>query len=151
MTSASNVIQLDQDEYPPADVQYEGAGAQFSREALQLQVPLATIKAQRTPGDAFRLAIIASGLDPKEVFMELGLDAGYFTNIGANRATLKAEKIAPFCAIVKNLVYPQWIAMQLGGVIVDQKEHEALLAKAKLCDELAKENALLRQVFTAQV
>lgn len=101
---------VDMDMNPPADVE----AASYSRMPLNLEVPVEKIRACRDSGEAFRLACIAAGLDDKEVYMPLGIDPGYFTNIKQGKATLKASLEPKFCQIVGNHIYPQWRAYQLG-------------------------------------
>jgi hypothetical protein len=114
MDKPSNLHSVDHDRNPPADVVDVDGGTAFSRMPLNLQVPIEKLRACRDPGEAFRLACIASGLDDKEIYLPLGIDPGYFTNIKYGKATLKADKEPMFCKIVGNHIYPEWRAQQLG-------------------------------------
>lgn len=113
MDNLSTLRPVDLDMNPPEDVAAEG-GAAFSRMPLNLQVPVEKIRACADAGEAFRLACIASGLDDKEIYIPLGIDPGYFTNIKQGKATLKASLEPKFCQIVSNYIYPEWRAYKLG-------------------------------------
>lgn len=104
---------VDQDMNPPEEIAIDGAAA-FSRMPLNLEVSVEKIRSRRDAGEAFRLACIASALDDKEIYMPLGIDPGYFTNIKNGKATLKASLEPKFCQIVGNHIYPEWRAYQLG-------------------------------------
>lgn len=104
---------VDLDMTPPEDIVPEEC-ATFSRLPLNLQVPVDKLRACADSGEAFRLACIASGLDDKEIYIPLGIDPGYFTNIKQGRATLKASLEPKFCRIVGNYIYPEWRAYKLG-------------------------------------
>jgi hypothetical protein len=103
---------------------------------MNVDVPIEKILACRTPGEAFKVACWASGLDDKEIYEEVGIDPGYFTNIKKGAATLKADKEALFCKIVGNTVYPQWRALQLGQRLLPIARLEELLAAERKAKEL---------------
>jgi hypothetical protein len=58
------------------------------------------------------LAIQASGLDDKEVYLSLGIDAGHWSRIRKGEAHFPMDKIADFCRCVGNRVLPEWLAFQ---------------------------------------
>jgi hypothetical protein len=100
------------------------------------------IRVQKTAAAAFTLACTSSGLDDKEIYLALGIDAGYFSNIKKGKATLQADLVAEFCKLVKNTVYPEWQAFQVGCTLVmikseaerraDEAEQRAKAAELKL-------------------
>jgi len=118
---------------------------------MHIDIPLEKIRACNTPGDAFKLACWASGLDDKEIYSEVGIDAGYFTNIKKNAATLKADKEALFCKVVGNRIYPEWRAAQLGCSMVSVDRYEDLLAIEAAAKKLKIENELLLSVLGQRV
>ncbi|EEO27683.2 hypothetical protein [Oxalobacter paraformigenes] len=97
-----------------------------------IQVPIELIRAKKSAGAAFTFACDSSGLEDKEIYSELGIDAGYFSNIKKSKATLQGDLIKPFCKIVGNTIYPEWIAYQVGCTLVMTKsEAEQRLEEAE--------------------
>lgn len=114
-----------------------------------VDVPIELIRAQKTGGAAFSLACQASGLEDKEIYLALKLDAGYFSRMKKGDATLSDDKIREFCQIVGNTVYPEWRAYQTGHTLMmiqTEAERQAEEARAKL-EEAERENKLLRQLL----
>lgn len=113
------------------------------------EIPIELIRAQKTGGAAFSLACQTSGLEDKEIYLALGLDAGYFSRMKKGDATLSDEKMRDFCRTVGNTIYPEWRAYQIGCTLtMIQSEAERLAAEAQA--ELEKErekNKLLMQLF----
>ncbi len=88
------------------------------RSPKQVEVPKELIYTKKTSGAAFTLACDTSCLDDKEIYMAVGIDAGYFSNIKKSKATLQADLIGEFCKVVGNSIYPEWIAYQIGCTLV---------------------------------
>jgi hypothetical protein len=92
-------------------------------------MPIEVVRRQKSAAGAFALACQSSGLEDKEIYGALSLDAGYFSRIKKGEATLQAELLAPFCDVVGNRIYPEWQAYQLGCTLVQiQSESERRLA-----------------------
>lgn len=88
-------------------------------------MPLKEIRKCRDAGEAFRLACIASCLDPKEIYTELGIDQGSFSKMLSNKATLKADLWPLFSQIVGNHVFLKYMALKEGFLLVpDDGAHE---------------------------
>lgn len=81
-------------------------------------MPIEVVRRQKTASAAFCLAIQSSGLDDQEIYRCLGIDAGYFTRIKKGEASLQADLIEPFCQVVNNRIYPEWIAYRVGCTLV---------------------------------
>jgi len=97
----------------------------LARPPQQVDVPAAMIRAKKTSGAAFTLACDASGLDDKEIYLALGIDAGYFSNIKKGKATLQGDLVKDFCKTVGNTIYPEWVAYQVGcGLVMLKSEAE---------------------------
>jgi len=130
--------------------QYELA---LARSPERYAVPLEMIRAQKTAAAAFTLATSISGLEDKEIYMALGIDAGYFSNIKKGKATLQADLVAQFCKVVGNTIYPEWGAYQIGCTLVVIKTEAE--RRAEEAEERAKaaeaENRLLRQLVQGRV
>lgn len=115
-------------------------------------VPIEMVRAKKTCGAAFTLACDSSGLEDKEIYLALGIDAGYFSNIKKGKATLQADLIAAFCEVVGNRVYPEWIAYQTGCTLVQiQSEAERRAEAAERRAEQAELKVrVLMETFAAR-
>lgn len=102
----------------------------LARAPDNVMVPVEMIRAKKTCGAAFTLACDSSGLEDKEIYLALGIDAGYFSNIKKGKATLQADLIAAFCDVVGNRIYPEWIAFQIGCTLVQIKSEAERRAEA---------------------
>lgn len=125
----------------------------LTRRAEPNDMPIEVVRRQKTSGAAFCLALQSSGLDDQEVYRCLGIDAGYFSRIKKGDATLQADLIEPFCMVVNNRIYPEWIAFSVGCTLVQiQSEAERLLeAERAKAAKLAEENRLMRQLLSGRV
>jgi hypothetical protein len=120
----------------------------LSRRAEPNEVPMEMIRRQKSSGAAFCLACQSSGLEDKEIYGGLGIDAGYFSRIKKGEATLQADLIQPFCDLVGNRIYPEWIAYRIGCTLVQIKsEAERLLEQAR--EALAAERLKVRVLTEA--
>lgn len=123
------------------------------RRAEPNTMPIELIRRQKSGAAAFSLACQSSGLEDKEIFGELGIDAGYFSRIKAGTATLQADLVAPFCRIVANTIYPEWQAYQLGCTLTmlkSEAERQADEMRARLA-ESTRENQLLKSLLVGKV
>ncbi len=125
----------------------------LAREPERAVVAIETVRAQKTSAAAFTLACSLSGLEDKEIYLALEIDAGYFSNIKKGKATLQADKIAEFCRTVGNTVYAEWMAYQLGCTLVMVKTEAE--RRADLAEDRARaaeaENKLMRQLLAGKV
>jgi hypothetical protein len=120
----------------------------LSREPSKVDMPIEIVRGQPTYAAAFTLACSASGLEDKEIYLALDIDAGYFSNIKKGKATLQGDLVGPFCRLVGNRILLDWSAFQVGCVLVliqSEAERRAEVEKAR-ADELARENRLLRDL-----
>src|SRR5690606_16770213 len=105
------------------------------------------IRRQKSAGQALTLAITSSGLDDQEICDALHIDAGYLSRMKKGSATLHGDLVQPFCEMVGNTIYPEWLAYQLGCTLVVIKteaerraeEAEARARKAEAEAQLLKE------------
>ncbi|MFT3815246.1 MAG: transcriptional regulator [Acidovorax sp.] len=121
----------------------------------QFRDPVDVRLVQKLPSAAaaFGLACAHSGLEDREIYGVLGIDAGYFSRIKSGTATLQAQHVREFCRIVGNTAYLEWLAWQVGCTLVlAQTEAER---RAEEAEERAKaaeaENRLLRQLVQGKV
>lgn len=113
-----------------------------------MAVPVELIRSKKTKGGAFTLACDASGLEDKEIAgaMNPPIDAGTFSRLKSGTNTLDSDRVAEFCAVVGNTIYPEWFAYQVGCTLVMiQTEAERQIAIEREAREKAEaENKLLR-------
>lgn len=120
----------------------------LARRAEPNDMPIEVVRRQRTAAAAFCLACQSSGLEDKEIYAGLGLDAGYFSRIKKGDATLQADLVTPFCDLVNNRIYPEWMAFQIGCTLVQIKsEAERRLEQA--LEQLAHERVKVRVLTEA--
>ena len=126
----------------------EQAELSLTRRAEPNEVAVEMVHRQRTSAAALCLACQSSGLEDKEIYQSLGIDAGYWSRIKKGEATLQADLIESFCQIVNNCIYPEWIAYRVGCTLVQIKseaERRAELAEQR-AREAEAENKLLRSL-----
>lgn len=125
----------------------------LARAARPSQVSIEAVRAQRTRAAAFTLACTASGLDDKEIYLSCGIDAGHFSRIKKGEAEFPADKISKFCDTVRNTIYPEWIAYQVGCTLMLVKSEAERRADAaeRERDEAQAENRLMRQLLAGRV
>lgn len=107
------------------------------------------VRRQKNAAAALCLACQSSGLEDKEIYGALNIDAGYFSRMKKGEATLQADLVAPFCELVNNRIYPEWVAYSLGCTLVQIKseaERRAELAEQRAA-ALDAENRLMRQLL----
>jgi hypothetical protein len=118
----------------------------LSREPQSVSVPIELVRAKKTAGAAFTLACDSSGLDDKEIYLTLGIDAGYFSNIKKGKATLQADLVQKFCDVVGNRIYVEWTAYQIGCTLVmikTEAERRAEVAEKKAAEWELKARVLM--------
>lgn len=121
----------------------------LARRAEPNEVPMEIIRRQKTAAAAFALACQSSGLEDKEIYAGLGIDPGYFSRIKKGEATLQADLVSPFCDLVGNRIYPEWVAYSLGCTLVQiksetEKQLEAERSKsARLQERLSYVESLV--------
>lgn len=127
----------------------------LARKPDSVQMPVEMIRAKKTASAAFTLACDASGLEDKEICLGMvpPLDAGYFSRIKKGLASLDADRVAEFCSLVGNTIYPEWLAYQVGCTLVMVKtEAERRAEEAiKRAEAAEAENRLMRQLLAGRV
>lgn len=99
--------------------QFETLELPLARPPRNVAVPIELVRAKKTSGAAFTLACDTSGLDDKEIYLALGIDPGYFSNIKKSKATLQGDLVGQFCRVVGNRIYLEWLAYQDGCTLVE--------------------------------
>jgi len=112
----------------------------LSRAPRTVTIPVEMIRAKKTAAAAFTLACDTSGLEDKEIYLALGIDAGYFSNIKKGKATLQADLTQKFCETVGNAIYVEWLAYQVHCTLVviksvAERRAEAAEARAVVAEQ----------------
>lgn len=124
----------------------------LARPPQRITVPLEMVWTRKTAAAAFCLACEVSQLEDKEIHIPLGIDKGYFSRIKSGDASLNSDKVADFCRIVGNTVYPEWIAYSVGCTLVMLKSGAERRADAaeQRADEAEKKLAWALEVLDAR-
>ncbi len=124
----------------------------LAREPERRGVPHYLIHTQKHASAAVCLACQTSGLDDKEIYLSLGVDASQWSRIKKGESNFPADKIAAFCAVVGNNVYPEWIAYQVGcGLVMLRSEAERRADALKVeLDRERETTALLKGLLIGQ-
>lgn len=120
----------------------------LTRAPQQQPVVDEVIRAQPTLTAAIRLAANACGLDEKEIYMPLKIDASHWTRILNGQAHFPTDKLDEFCEIVGNEIPLAWWAWKRGrGLHMLETEAQRLLRlEREENDRLERENKLLREL-----
>lgn len=152
--SASSRFSARGDSQPASNLLTIGQGElSLARSADSIDVPFSLIAAQKTAHAALVLACQASGLDDKEVYLTLDIDAGHWSRIRKGEAHFPMDKLAEFCRCVGNRVLPEWMAFQVGcGLVLlkSEAERRAEAAEARAKDAEAQV-AMLKGLLVGRV
>ncbi|MDB5801778.1 MAG: transcriptional regulator [Rhodocyclales bacterium] len=118
----------------------------LARKPQGVQIPIEVVRVQKDAAAAFSLACNASGLDDKEIYLSLDIDAGTFSRIKKGTNTLDADLIDAFCDLVGNNIYLEWLAYRRGCTLVMIKSEAERRAEAA-----ETENRMLRTLLTGRL
>jgi hypothetical protein len=124
----------------------------LARKADAVTIPLQLIVKQSTLAGAIALCVQASGLEEKEVYMSLEIDAGHWTRIMKGDAHFPVNKLNALMDLCGNEVPLQWLSNSRGYALVQiETETQRLLRiEQERRKEAEKENALLRNLLTGK-
>lgn len=107
------------------------------------------VRAQPSFRAAIRIAANASGLEEKEIYVTLKIDAGYWTRIMNGDANFPDDKIEQFMDLVGNEIPLEWLAFRRGkGLHMLQSEAEKqLLAERARADKAEERLAYLEDLY----
>lgn len=122
------------------------------RKPLKSGVPIELVHAQKTASAALSLAVQASGLEDKEIYLSLDIDPGHWSRIKKGEAGFPPDKMRDFCALVGNTIYPEWIAFQVDcQLVVIQSEAERRAEEAtKRAEDAENQVRLLRDILAGK-
>jgi hypothetical protein len=118
----------------------------LARSAAANDVPIELVRRQKTANAALCLACQSSGLEDKDIYLTLKIDPGYWSRIKKGEASLQADLIELFCDVVKNRIYPEWIAYRVGCTLVQiqtEAERRAEAAEERAQSAEAKVRVLM--------
>lgn len=95
------------------------------RNVDRVEVPIELVTKQQTFAAAIALCIQVSGLEEKEVYLTLGIDAGHWTRIMKGEAHFPVNKLNDLMTICGNEAPLTWLANSRGyGLVLLKTEAE---------------------------
>jgi hypothetical protein len=113
----------------------------LARKADRVDIPLDLVIRQPTLAAAISLCVQASGLEEKEVYLPLEIDAGHWTRIMKGDAHFPVNKLNPLMNMCGNEAPLMWLANSRGyGLVVlkTESERRAEAAERALAEERSK-------------
>lgn len=113
----------------------------LARKADRLDIPLDLVLKQPTLSAAIALCVQASGLEEKEVYLPLGIDAGHWTRIMKGDAHFPVNKLNDLMDLCGNEAPLMWLANSRGyGLVIlkTEAERRAEAAERALEEERSK-------------
>lgn len=124
----------------------------LSRRPESTGVSVDLVVRQKTLSGAIALCVQASGLDDKEVYLELEIDAGHWSRIMKGGAYFPLDKLNQLMDLCGNEVPLQWLAHSRGyGLVLlkSEAERRAEDAEARLAEAL-RMNELLKDLVSGK-
>lgn len=109
----------------------------LARKAVSVDVPLDLVIKQQTLAAAIALCVQVSGLEEKEVYLSLEIDAGHWTRIMKGDAHFPVNKLNALMSLCGNEAPLMWLANSRGyGLVVLKTEAER---RAEMAERALKE------------
>lgn len=126
----------------------------LARKADRAEVPLTLISRQPSMAQAIALCVQVSGLEDKEVYLSLGIDAGHWTRIMKGDAHFPVNKLGDLMDLCGNEAPLIWLSHDRGyGLVLLKTEAErriealeAALSQERERRQWAEDMALGRRV-----
>jgi hypothetical protein len=130
----------------------EQGALMLSRARPLIEVPMDSVIARKSLLGAINLCIDLSGLENKEVYLPLSIDAGHFSNLRKGEGHFPTDKVNDLMDLCSNEVPLIWLANRRGyGLVVLKTEAERRAEAAeKRATDAEKENALMRQLLAGR-
>lgn len=113
----------------------------LARKAERVEIPIELVVKQPTLSAAIALCVQVAGLEEKEVYLPLGIDAGHWTRITKGEAHFPVNKLNGLMDLCGNEAPLIWLANSRGyGLVVlkTESERRAEAAERALAEERAK-------------
>lgn len=113
----------------------------LARKADRIDIPLDLVLKQPTMSSAIALCVQASGLEEKEVYLPLEIDAGHWTRITKGDAHFPVNKLNGLMDLCGNEAPLMWLANSRGyGLVIlkTEAERRAEAAERALEEERSK-------------
>lgn len=120
----------------------------LTRKVDKFNLALELVVKQRSFSAAIALCVQMSGLDEKEVYMALEIDAGHWTRIMKGDAHFPVNKLSDLMDLCGNEAPLMWLANHRGyGLVVLQSEAEKRAEAAELALRAEREkNRMLMEI-----
>lgn len=116
----------------------------LTRKVDRIGLSLELVVKQRTLAGAIALCVQMSGLDDKEVYLPLEIDAGHWTRIMKGDAHFPVNKLSDLMDMCGNEAPLMWLANHRGyGLVVLQSEAEKRAEAAELALRAEREKTKL--------
>lgn len=118
----------------------------LTRNALKSDIPVDVVAKQKTFLGAVNLCITESGLEDKEIYLALDIDAGHFSHLRKGEGHFPINKLNDLCDLCGNEAPLQWFAHSRDyGLVMLQSEAErrAEELEKQLADERLKNRVLI--------
>ena len=128
----------------------DGPELPLARPVPRVDVPVEMALKPRTLLGAIALCVQLSGLEPKEVYLSLGIDAGHWSRIMAGEAHFPVNKLDGLMDLCGNEVPLIWLAHQRGYALTllrTEAERRAEVAEAE-AEALRQRVQWLEQLIT---
>jgi predicted XRE-type DNA-binding protein len=98
----------------------------------QTALPIEVVAKQKSLLGAVNLCITESGLEDKEIYLALGIDAGHFSNLRKGKGNFPTDKLNDLCDLCGNEAPLQWWANSRGyGLVMLKSEAERRAEEAE--------------------
>ena len=119
------------------------------RRAEHVDVDMALVKRQNSLAGAIALCVQAAGIEDKEVYLSLGIDAGHWTRISKGDAHFPVNKLNALMDLCGNEAPLQWLANSRGYglvMLVPESQRKLREAEVALAEERARVKWLMSQL-----
>jgi hypothetical protein len=117
-----------------------------------VDVDKSLIHRQKSLLSAIALCAQAAGLQDKELYLPLGIDASHWSRIIKGDAHFPLERLGPLMDLCGNEAPLEWLANSRGYELrpLETEVERLLREETERADELANENRLLREMLVGR-
>jgi len=121
----------------------------LARRPDRVDVPIDTVMRRKDFLGAINLCIEISGLDDKEIYLELGIDAAQWSRIRKGDAHFPPNKLQSLMTVCRNEIPLTWLARSYGYALVEietETQRQLRISEEKRA-KAEEENRLLRELI----